>query len=150
AWNPQHAKPNIRAKVGRLAIFAHAREADVSINDKRRRKGQSVSHGYKLHKRMKVSQPAVTGTVSNGFTKVGYAVKDGSHSAVLGENIVLAGSIPVDRPVVTPEEEQLVLLDWASICAAQIIEDAFPLARATGRGLEKLPGAQRLVRMVFK
>src|SRR5204863_6190335 len=58
AWNSKNVRSDVGAEVGSLAVLAHARKADVAINNKSRRERQGVSHGHKLHERMEVAEPA--------------------------------------------------------------------------------------------
>src|SRR6267378_6075270 len=97
--NPQHVRPNIRAKVRRLAVLAHACKADVAVDHKVGRKSQGVPHGHELHKRVEVTESAVTGTVSNGLAQAGLTVKHRLHGAVLGKDAVPGGAVPVHLAV---------------------------------------------------
>src|SRR5207253_4256700 len=58
--------------------------------------------------------------------------------------------VALEGPVVTAEEEQLVLLNRAAQSPAQIIENALALARAYCCSLEELPCPQGLILMVLK
>src|SRR5882724_9596623 len=48
---------------------------------------------------MKVTKPAVAGTVSNGLAQAGLTVKHRLHGAVLGKDAVPGGAVPVHLPV---------------------------------------------------
>src|SRR6266446_877547 len=58
-----------------------------------------MTHGDELHKIMKVTKPAVAGTVSNGLAQAGLTVKHRLHGAVLGKDAVPGGTVPVHLAV---------------------------------------------------
>ena len=61
-----------------------------------------------------------------------------------------AAVITFKRPVVASKEEQLVLLDWATECAAKVVQTAVALIWAVGLSLKELPRPKGLILVVLK
>src|SRR5437016_13960620 len=58
-----------------------------------------MAYRHELHKRVEVSQAAVTGTVSNGLAQAWLTMKHGLHGAVLGKDAVPGRLVPMLRGV---------------------------------------------------
>ena len=97
--NPQHVETDVLAEVWGLAELAHASKAYVTVKDQVGREGQGVADCDQLHKRMKVTESAVTGTIANGIAQARHTVKHRLHGAVLGKKAVLGGAVPVNLRV---------------------------------------------------
>src|SRR3989440_2965568 len=54
-----------------------------------------MAYRHELHKRVEVSQAAVTGTVSNGLAQAWLTMKHGLHGAVLGKDAVPGRPVPI-------------------------------------------------------
>src|SRR5436309_13494782 len=54
-----------------------------------------MAYRHELHKRVEVSQAAVTGTVSNGLAQAWLSMKHGLHGAVLGKDAVPGRPVPI-------------------------------------------------------
>src|SRR5215469_5698328 len=92
----KHVRTDVRSVIRGLAIFAHPRKAHVAVNDKGRRECQRVTNRNQLHMGMKVAQTAIASTVTNGLAQTRHAMKHGFHGAVLYEDAVIRGAIPID------------------------------------------------------
>src|SRR6266567_3624701 len=96
SWKAQHIRADVSSVIRSLAVFAHARKANVSVYHQGRRKRERVADRNKLHKRMEIAQAAVACAVANRLTQTRHAMKYGLHSAVLDEDAVIRGAIPIN------------------------------------------------------
>src|SRR6266705_3747196 len=59
SWKAQHIRADVSSVIRSLAVFAHARKANVSDYHQGRRKRERVADRNKLNKRMEIAQAAV-------------------------------------------------------------------------------------------